>query len=323
MNNTIEGGILQCFPSQRVLVVGDLMLDESVWGSVRRISPEAPVPVVEVQRRSNVLGGAANAAANAAGLRATVLVAGIVGSDDAGMRLRSHLAARGIGLEGVLIAEGRPTTTKTRIIAHSQQVVRFDHEDRSDCPAVLEGKLLEYIDGCLPRIDACILSDYGKGVVSSTVARRVIDRANSLGKPVIVDPKNGDPARYRGATLVKPNLQEASGFLGHEISTAEDVNAAGTRLLSLFDSASVLLTRGAAGMSLFGRGGDPVHIPAQAREVFDVTGAGDTVAATVAVALAAGANAEQAARLASRAAGVIVGRLGTCAIRLEELQEIS
>ena len=288
MNNTIERGVLKSFPGQRILVVGDLMLDEYVWGSVRRISPEAPVPVVEVQRRSHVLGGAANAAANAAGLRATVLVAGIVGSDDTGVRLRSHLAAQGIGQEGVLIAEGRrPTTTKTRIIAHSQQVVRFDHEDCSDCPAVLEGKLLEYIDACLGRVDACILSDYGKGVVSSNLARRVIDRANSLGKPVIVDPKSADPSRYREATLVKPNLQEASVILGRAISTVEDVNAAGTRLLSLFDSSSVLLTRGAAGMSLFERDGDAVHIPAQASEVFDVTGAGDTVVATVAVALGA------------------------------------
>jgi D-glycero-beta-D-manno-heptose-7-phosphate kinase len=323
MNDTNERGILKCFPGQRVLLVGDLMLDEYVWGSVRRISPEAPVPVVEVQRRSHVLGGAANAAANAAGLGATVHLAGIVGSDDAGVRLRSHLALQGIRGEGVLITEGRSTTTKTRIIALSQQVVRIDHEASLRCPAAVEEKLLEYIDGCLPRIDACIVSDYGKGVVSCTLARRVIDRANSRGKPVVVDPKKADPARYRGATLVKPNLYEATVFLRQEMTTPEDIAAAGPRLLELFDTSGVLLTRGAEGMSLFQRGRDPVHIPAQAREVFDVTGAGDTVAATVAVALAAGANAEQAARLASRAAGVIVGRLGTCAIRLEELQEIS
>ncbi len=322
MNNNIERGILQRFPDLRILVVGDLMLDEYVWGSVRRISPEAPVPVVEVQRRSHALGGAANAAANAAGLGAKVHLAGIVGCDDAGVRLRSHLAALGIGREGVLIAEGRPTTTKTRIIAHSQQVVRIDHEACLPCPAAVEEKLLEHIDGCLPRIDACILSDYGKGAVSCTLARRVIDRANALGKAVIVDPKKADPARYRGATLVKPNVEEASVFLGREIATPEDIDAAGPRLLALFDGSSVLLTRGAAGMSLFERGSDPVHIPAQAREVFDVTGAGDTVAATVAVALAAEASTEQAARLASRAAAVIVGRLGTSAIRLEELLEI-
>jgi rfaE bifunctional protein kinase chain/domain len=319
MHDTTLQRILQRFPGRRVLVVGDLMLDEYVWGSVRRISPEAPVPVVELQRRTHVLGGAANTAANVAGLRAEVVLAGIVGNDDAGLRLRSHLAAQGIGAGGVLIADGWPTTTKTRIVAHSQQVVRIDHEDRSACPAELAEKLLRFIDDALPRVDSCILSDYAKGAITPALARRLIDRARELGKPVVADPKAVDPAMYRGATLVKANLHEANVFLGREIASPSDLDLAGRRLRELFGGATVLLTRGAAGMSLFERGAEPVHIPAQAREVFDVTGAGDTVAATLGVALAAGATAEQAARLASRAAAVIVGRLGTSAVRWEEL----
>ena len=311
--------VLARFPGQRVLVVGDVMLDEYWWGSVRRISPEAPVPVVELQKQSYVPGGAANTAANVAGLAAKVFLAGIVGRDEAGRQLRDTLAGQGIGLEGLLVAEGRPTTTKTRILAHSQQVVRVDREDRSPFSAALEEQLLRFIDEQLPRVDACILSDYAKGLVTPALARRVIQRGAERGKPVIVDPKGPVPARYRGATLVKPNLHEAGLLLRREVSSAQDVAEAGRLLLALLDGAAVLLTRGAAGMSLFQPGAEPVHVAAQAREVYDVTGAGDTVAATLAVALAAGAAPLQAAQLASRAAGVVVGRVGTTAVRLDEL----
>jgi D-glycero-beta-D-manno-heptose-7-phosphate kinase len=311
--------ILHRFPGKRVLVIGDLMLDEYIWGSVRRISPEAPVPVVELQKRSHAPGGAANAAANIAGLQGQVDLVGIIGADEAGNQLRRALASRGIGVDGLVTAEGRPTTTKTRIIAHSQQVVRLDQEHRVRFDAKLEEQLIRLIEERLPRADVCLLSDYAKGLVSPTLARGFIERAVALGKPVVVDPKGGDGSKYRGATVIKPNLDEAAILLKQEIQSPEEVTEAGPRLVSLFGSTGVLITRGAAGMSLFQVGREPIHIPAQAREVFDVTGAGDTVVSTLAMALAAGADLEQGARLASQAAAIIVGRVGTTAVRLEEL----
>jgi D-beta-D-heptose 7-phosphate kinase/D-beta-D-heptose 1-phosphate adenosyltransferase len=311
--------ILARFARQRILVVGDVMLDEYIWGAVRRISPEAPVPIVELQKRSDVPGGAANAAANVLGLGGVVHLMGLVGGDEAGQRLRKTLAAQGIDLRGLLTAENRPTTTKTRIIAHNQHVVRVDHEYREPVPPVLEEQLLGLIDVLLPQVDACILSDYAKGLVSHTVARHVIQQATALGKPIVVDPKGSDYSRFHGATLVKPNQHEAGVFLRRQLDSPEDVSAAGRQLLAYLGSAAVLITHGAAGMTLFEEGNSPVHIPAQAREVYDVTGAGDTVAGTLAMALPAGASLEQAARLASQAAGIIVGRVGTTPVRLEDL----
>ncbi len=317
MDGALEN-ILKRFPGKRVLVVGDVMLDEYVWGSVRRISPEAPVPIVELQKRSYVPGGAANTAANVAGLKGQVHLVSIIGADEAGRQLRNALQMQGISSEGLLIAADRPTTTKTRIIAHSQQVVRVDHEEREPVPPTLEEQLLGLIEERLAQVDACILSDYAKGVVSPTLARHLIQKARSA-KPVLVDPKGTDYAKYRGSTLVKPNLHEAGLFLKREVNSSEDVSEAGERLLSFLGSAGVLITRGAAGMSLFESGRAVVHIPAQAREVYDVTGAGDTVVSTLALALAASASLEQAARLASRAAAITVGRVGTTAVKLEEL----
>ncbi len=311
--------IVKRFPLLRVLVVGDVMLDEYLWGSVRRVSPEAPVPVVELHKRSDSPGGAGNTAANVAGLQGQVHLVGLVGADEAGQRLRHRLADLGIALTGLLTDPNRPTTTKTRIIAQNQQVVRVDQEQCDGIPAALEERLLGFALEQLPGVDACILADYAKGVVSPTLARRLIRGATELGKPVVVDPKGTDFARYQGATLLKPNLSEAGSFLKREVSSTADLLEAGQSLLARLGLGAVLITRGAAGMSLFVKGREPVHIPTQAREVFDVTGAGDTVAATLTLALAAGASLEQAASLSSLAAGVIVGRIGTSAIRLEDL----
>jgi D-beta-D-heptose 7-phosphate kinase/D-beta-D-heptose 1-phosphate adenosyltransferase len=319
MNETPLREILKACPGKRVLVIGDVMLDEYLWGAVRRISPEAPVPVVELQRRTYLPGGAANTAANVVGLRGEVTLAGVVGADEAGRQLRLALAERGVEGEGLVVDEGRPTTRKTRVIAHSQQVVRVDQELRAGLSAALQSRLVRFFDQRLPCVDACILSDYAKGLVSAELAGHVIASARAAGRPVVVDPKGSDFARYRGATVVKPNLHETSLFLRHEVTTLEDVLEAGQRLLNLMEADAVLITRGAAGMSLFQPGRPPVHIPAHAREVFDVTGAGDTVAATLTVALAAGAVPEAAARLASRAAAIAVGRVGTTAVQLAEL----
>jgi D-beta-D-heptose 7-phosphate kinase/D-beta-D-heptose 1-phosphate adenosyltransferase len=274
--------------------------------------------VVKLRQRTCVPGGAANTAANVAGLAADVVLAGVVGADEAAGRLREALAERGIGSDGLLVDQGRPTTTKMRVLAQNQQIVRVDHEQVGPLPAELEERLLAFIEERMPEVDACLVSDYAKGVVSARLAQRVIQRATALGKPVLVDPKGSEGSKYRGATLVKPNLHEAGVLLRRQVD-ADDVEQAGRALLDKLGTRCVLLTRGEAGMSLFEQGAQPVHVQAQAREVYDVTGAGDTVAATLTVALAAGAGFEQAARLANRAAGIIVGRVGTTAVSLDEL----
>jgi D-glycero-beta-D-manno-heptose-7-phosphate kinase len=311
-------GLVQRLSGQRVLVVGDVMLDEHLWGEVRRISPEAPVPVVELRRRTHVPGGAANAAVNAAGLEAQVALVGAVGEDESAGHLRRALETAGVDASGLVTDAGRPTTTKTRVIAHHQQVVRVDHEQRGPVRARTEEALRQAIEHRLSDAAICLLSDYAKGVVSAELAHWLIARCAALGKPILVDPKGSDFGKYRGATLVKPNLHEATLFLRAEITSEAEVVAAGSRLLEAL-AAAVLMTRGAEGMSLFRPGVAPLHVPALAREVYDVTGAGDTVAATLAVALAAGGDLEDAARLAARAAAAVVGRVGTSPVRRADL----
>jgi D-beta-D-heptose 7-phosphate kinase/D-beta-D-heptose 1-phosphate adenosyltransferase len=307
------------FASRRILVVGDLMLDEYLWGIVRRISPEAPVPVVELDKRSYAPGGAANAAVNAASLTAIVELVGVIGADEAGRQLAQTIQSHHINAGGLVVEPDRPTTTKTRIIAHNQQVVRVDHERRCPLSDSVEREVLAQVRDRLPTVDGCILSDYDKGMVSRPVARAVIDGCRARGIPVVVDPKGMEYEKYSGATVAKPNLHEAGQILKRHVESPVEVMEAGRRLLELLSSSGVLITCGARGMFLFERGHAPLHIPAQAREVYDVTGAGDTVVSALAVSLAAGASLEQAARLSSRAAGIVVGRLGTAAIQIDEL----
>jgi D-beta-D-heptose 7-phosphate kinase/D-beta-D-heptose 1-phosphate adenosyltransferase len=313
--------VLSSFPGKKILVVGDVMLDEYIWGSVRRISPEAPVPVVEVQRRTFVPGGAANTASNVQGLGGQAVLVSVLGRDDAGAQTCDILRSRGVDVDGLLIDDHRPTTTKARVIAHNQQVVRVDQEQRTPASPDLEEALLARFERLLPAVDGCALSDYAKGVASIRVARALIQMARRAGKPVVVDPKGTDYTKYRGATVVKPNLHEAGQALNCELGDADSIRQGGGRLVELLDGSAVLITRGPQGMSLFVGGREPLHIPAEAREVFDVTGAGDTVAGTLAMALAAGAPLDLAARLASCAAGVVVGKVGTAAIQLTELAQ--
>jgi D-beta-D-heptose 7-phosphate kinase/D-beta-D-heptose 1-phosphate adenosyltransferase len=314
-----EQALLSRFAGKRVLVVGDVMLDEYLWGTACRISPEAPVPVVDLERKTCSPGGAANAAANLAGLGAEVCLAGVVGDDEAAARLRSALVEQGVCVEGLLATPGRPTTTKTRLLAQGQQVARVDHEQRGPLPAPLAERLLRLVEERLAWADACLLSDYAKGAVSGELARALVRRCAALGRPAVVDPKGADFRRYRGATVVKPNLHEAGLALGRPLSSHGDVLEAGRRLLGLLGGSAVLLTRGADGMTLFEPGAEAVHVPARRCEVYDVTGAGDTVAAALALALAAGAGLVQAARLATRAAAVVLARVGTGPVRLAEL----
>ena len=319
MNKQVLTSILEAFPKQRVLVLGDVMLDEYLYGEARRISPEAPVPVVEFQFRADSLGGAANVAANVADLGGQVLVGGLVGNDEPAQRLRDVLRCRRIDGAGLVVDSDRPTTLKTRVLGPCQQIVRIDRERRDRIGPAQENRLLAWVEESLPSVDACVLSDYGKGVVSERLGHGLIRMARQAGKPVVVDPKGVDATRYRGATLVKPNLAEAGQFVGRPIADVADLQESGQRLVELLGETAVLITRGPQGMSLFRSRADALHIAAVARNVFDVTGAGDTVIATLAMALAAGARLEEAVELANRAAGIAVGKRGTATVLPEEL----
>jgi rfaE bifunctional protein kinase chain/domain len=303
--------LFRAFRGRRVLVVGDVMLDEFVWGRVARISPEAPVPVVEVMGQSFHLGGAGNVAANVRALGGEVMVAGVIGRDVAGDRVRESLARAGVQDALVLAEDDRPTTMKTRIIAHHQQVVRADRERSDDVDSALAQAVLARLEPALDAAGAVVVSDYQKGVVTGPFMKALVARARRRRVPVLVDPKVRHFGRYRGATLVTPNQLEAEQATGLRIRDEGDLRAAGERILKLLRCEAVLVTRGEQGMSLFPRGGTPVHVPTAAREVFDVTGAGDTVIATLGLALGARGRLAEAAVLANYAAGVVVGKLGT------------
>ncbi len=309
------------FPACRILVAGDIMLDEYIWGTVRRISPEAPVPVVAVTRDTRALGGAANVAVNVAALGAKAVMAGLVGDDPAGRETVRLLRRWRIDSAAVVHDGGRPTTVKTRVIAHSQQVVRVDRE-KMDPPAdkareILHRKIL----AAIPGVDGVVLSDYRKGVLSKELVADVVAAARKRGIFVAVDPKRSDFSFYRGATLITPTRGEAEAALGgKDISGDIEIRKAGRDLLRASRADAILITRGEEGMSLVERGRPATfNIPAQARQVFDVTGAGDTVIGTMAVAVAAGASLRDAALLANVAAGVVVGEVGTVPITAEKL----
>jgi D-glycero-beta-D-manno-heptose-7-phosphate kinase len=313
-------GLVERLPGQRVLVVGDVMLDEYLAGDVRRISPEAPVPVVELGSRTLAAGGAGNAAANIAGLGGVSTLGAMVGADEHGEQLREVLKLAGVDFGGAVTDGLRPTTTKTRVVAGQQQVARVDHEDASPLsdPAreVLEAW---YADACA-HADAVLLCDYAKGLLTAEVCASLIAHARAADLPVVVDPKGTDYRKYRGATVITPNLSEVETATAHLRPRPVDADAAAGLLLAELPGTAVLLTRGPDGMTLLEAGAAPVSVPADTRHVFDVTGAGDTVVATVTVALAAGASTRTAMVLANHAAGLVVARPGTTTLQLEELR---
>jgi D-beta-D-heptose 7-phosphate kinase/D-beta-D-heptose 1-phosphate adenosyltransferase len=286
---------------------------------VARISPEAPVPVVEVMGQSFHLGGAANVAANVRALGGEAVVAGVIGRDLAGERVRESLARAGVEDALAVAEDDRPTTLKTRIIAHHQQVVRADRERADDVDAALERAVLTRVEPALGAVQAVVVSDYQKGVVTARLMKGLLARARRRGLPLLVDPKVRHFPRYRGADLVTPNQLEAEQATGVRIRDEGDLRAAAEKILRQLGCGAVLVTRGEHGMSLFPRGGRPVHVPTAAREVFDVTGAGDTVIATLGLALGAGARLPEAAVLANFAAGVAVGKLGTATVAPSEV----
>jgi D-beta-D-heptose 7-phosphate kinase/D-beta-D-heptose 1-phosphate adenosyltransferase len=315
--------LLSALRGQRVVIVGDVMLDEYIWGNVRRISPEAPVPIVEMHRRTFVPGGASNTAANVVSLGGVARLAGAVGQDSYAEQLATALGQAGVDADGLFACRDRQTTAKTRIIAHNQQVVRLDSEVRHAMSEDDESRLTTWVEREIASAGACVISDYAKGVVSARVAEHLIQSSRKLGKPVIVDPKGADYAKYRGATVVKPNIHEAERVTKQEITDDKSLAEVGTKLATLLEGSAVLITRGPQGMSLFRAQEPPIHIPTVAHNVFDVTGAGDTVIGTLAVALAAGASLVQATHLANWAAGIVVGKVGTATVTLDELRDAS
>lgn len=307
------------FPRVRVVVVGDLMLDRFVWGSVRRISPEAPVPVVHVRNEDACPGGAGNVVTNVSALGGRVAVCGVVGQDDAGRRLMAALREHGADTSGVLRRRGVETIQKTRIIANHQQVVRLDRERPGPLERRTRQALREWTIGRIRRCDVVVLSDYGKGVVDAELLDALAEAHRTRPFTWIVDPKQANFDHYRLATLVKPNVDEAAAAAGMSIPNRRALTQAGRRLLSRWETEAVLISQGEEGMTLFRRNGRPRAFPTVARAVFDVTGAGDTVIATCALALGAGGSPEEATMLANQAAGLAVAKVGTAPVSRAEL----
>jgi D-beta-D-heptose 7-phosphate kinase/D-beta-D-heptose 1-phosphate adenosyltransferase len=307
---------------QTVLCVGDLMLDEFVYGEVSRISPEAPAPVIAVQRSETNVGGAGNVARNIAALGAHCIFVGLIGEDEAGAQLKAALARESL-IETALVCDPeRPTTRKTRFVSEhfSTHMLRADWELASPASAPIEQNLIEVILPLLPRADIVLLSDYAKGVLTARVIRTVIDAARKLGKRVIVDPKSANFAIYRGATLLTPNLREFAEATRSRADTKESIADAAQDAMQLADCGAMLVTQSEHGMTLVPRAGEAVHVPAHPVKVRDVSGAGDTVSATLAVTLAAKADWETALRMAAAAAAVAVGKKGTAIVTTSELR---
>lgn len=324
MTNRRALEIIENFSNSRVLVVGDIMADHFIWGRVSRISPEAPVPVVEVGKDDFMLGGCANVLNNIFAMGGRVHLAGVVGSDDTGRHLLAEFRNRGVDTDGIVVETGRPTTLKTRIVAHGQQVVRFDREDCKPVQAKSIRKILSYIESLRDDLGALVISDYSKGVVTPQLLEGI--RKVIAGRSIFtcVDPKQRDFSLYQGFDMVTPNHHEAGRAAGEEMKNGQDHIRIGMKLLQQYDFKALLMTRGEEGMSLFERKGRISHtaFPAQAREVFDVTGAGDTVIGILALSMATGASFREAAYLANHAAGIVVGKAGTATVTREELRRV-
>jgi len=309
------------FQQARVVVVGDLMRDLFIWGKVKRISPEAPVPVVEVTRETAMLGGAANVVNNLVVLGAKVHLAGVVGDDQPGETLINELVEKGVELEALVVEPKRPTTIKTRIIAHAQQMVRVDKETRNPISPESRTRMLQTLKELVPRVDLLVLSDYAKGVISPELTRPLFKAAHQRKKKILVDPKLANLASYKHADIITPNNLEAGQAARFEVETDAEVEKAGKIMLRELAAQAIIITRGERGISLIERGKPAHHIPTQAREVYDVTGAGDTVISTLAVGLAVGMDLFSATVLANLAAGIGVAKLGTSVVSREELKE--
>jgi len=328
--------IISKFPRGRVLVLGDLILDEYIWGKVERISPEAPVPVVWANKHTFVPGGAANVAYNIRAVEGKVTLVGVVGRDENAKTLSLELKERGVKSEGIFIAPGRHTTVKTRIIAGHQQIVRVDWEHTESLPRDLNRKLFNFIKKNIDNFDAIVIEDYGKGVINIQLIEEVIHLSRAHKKIITVDPKEEHFQYYRGATSITPNRKELENAVRNlkitdktnrfrlhndRLFTDKDIDTSAKQVLDYLGLESILVTLGENGMRLFEKNGRITHIPTVAQEVFDVSGAGDTVVGLFTLALACGASKLGAAHLANFAAGIVVGKLGTATASRKELLE--
>lgn len=310
---------LEAFKGVEVLVVGDVMLDRYWWGDVNRISPEAPVPVVRMRSTSLAAGGAANVAANIAGLGGIPYLIGIVGDDAEGNLLPDILRTAEVSGDHLVRLSDRPTTVKTRLVAHGQHVARVDQESDDELTTAHVETVNRAVSEIIEKCRVVVISDYAKGFLTDAVLSHVITTARDLGRPVLVDPKGKNYQKYAGATLLTPNKREALDACGFDDGPEELVDAAGKTLMQKLSLDSILITQGEKGMTLFESGKSPYHLHSRARKVYDVTGAGDTVIATIAVALAGGMSLPDAAHVANIAAGLVVETVGTSSIKLLDL----
>ena len=316
--------IIANFSQAGVLVVGDVMVDHFIWGNVSRISPEAPVPVVDVQKDSILLGGSANVLNNIYAMGGRVYVAGVIGADNAGRQLLTELSGRKIETKGIVVEKNRPTTLKTRIVAHGQQMVRFDKENREPVSQPTMNKILEYVKSLRNKIGAIVISDYNKGMVSKELIQEIKKIVNNSDIFICLDPKQNNFSIYKGVHLITPNHYEVQRAAGMEITETGDIQKICEFLMKKYSFPALLVTQGEEGMSLFENGQKIVHthFPAQAKEVYDVTGAGDTVIGMLALSLAAKANLKEATCLANMAAGIVVEKVGTATVSQKELIEV-
>jgi len=307
------------FKNIKIAVVGDMMLDCYFWGDVKRISPEAPVPIVEIDDEFYRFGGAANCAFNILKLGGRPYPVGIIGYDNNGSIFNSLMEEAGIPFDGIIVDDSRPTTAKTRVIAHNQHVVRIDQENKNYINGEIEQKILQYVNNIIKEIDGLILQDYNKGVLTQNLIEQIISLCNKNNVIVTVDPKFNNFFNYKNVTVFKPNRKETEDAFGIRIKNEDDVRIAGKKLLEKLNSEYVLLTLGEEGIAVFSKKNDEVRIPTKARKVADVSGAGDTVISTLTMALAAGANIYEASYLANFAGGLVCEEVGIVPIEAEKL----
>lgn len=312
--------IISNFKDSKVLVIGDLVLDEFVWGDSSRISPEAPVPVVLVERESFMPGGAANVANNISSLGAKAFLVGVVGKDERGRQLENLLKGKDVDIEGIISDGTRPTTLKTRVVARHQQVVRIDRENATPINDGVNKELVDYVKEKIDEIDGIIIEDYGKGVITPKLLREILPLAKRHNKVITVDPKEEHFSYYKGVTAITPNRKEAESAAGIKSKDEESLNKIGKILVEKYGLKVALITLGEHGMRLFERGNKIIHIPTVAQEVFDVSGAGDTAIAAFTLALAAGARTVEAAHISNFAAGIVVGKVGVATASQTELK---
>ncbi|MCK5542046.1 MAG: D-glycero-beta-D-manno-heptose-7-phosphate kinase [Desulfobacterales bacterium] len=309
------------FKNLKVLVLGDLMIDEYVWGNVDRISPEAPVPVVSVNNTSFTLGGAGNVVNNLVSMGASVSVVGTAGTGETGKILTKKLKEFKVDIEGLIEEPYRPTTRKTRIIASNQQMLRIDHEITEEIKTETFDKLKQVLSTKIPLVDLIIISDYAKGLITKEIVNFVVDSTKTNKILTIADPKGLDFSKYKNVSILTPNQKEAALASNIEINSIDDLFNAGQKLLSQINLEKLLITCGRDGMVLFEHGTEPFIIKSEAKQVFDVSGAGDTVISILGLALASGATFKQSAIAANRAAGIVVGKIGTATLSIIELKK--